>query len=699
MDDKNNETFVLKSVNELFGKTFNVPSFQRGYRWGKQEIEDLLLDLAEFANDKKKHIYLLQPLMVRKKGSNQYDVLDGQQRLTTLRVLLHVLKKKFPKNSPKDFFTITYSYRNKQGEDIFDNLEKLDWKKSPDHFFICRAYRCFTDPESSDSKELTGPEKNVQKILQNDQDILENIYNILLGRGKKQVKFIWYDCTQEIEPVQGQSESVSKDLEAIHFFNRFNKGKIPLTDSDLIKALFILNIMKDKLKNAEDAQEDVLRARTDLIIVQWDQLEKQFQDSHFTTFAFKPKEMKAKNTSQNNLPLDATDKPKTEITLEVNSLDDFFNFVANKKPNLRDQHPAYRYFQEKFDNSSQQDFADLWQNEVLKSFDVLYRWYNDPVCYNYVGWLVHFGTSLNDICKISDPKSLLKKIENKLLNKKEYKGKYNKLTDYIRETDENGNKKIVLDELLDDADYETGKELLHKILLLFNIAIYNNAGQKFPFADYYKDKWDLEHVASQNDSDIKEEKQRAEWKRWVQQSIASEYIENGKINENHNDLTKDELKQKLQKIWDTLQNEPADTTEKYRNFKELYEAVGQFYDEIYGFSGDESEKHDVSNIVLLDQHTNRSYHNAPFPHKLKCILKRDSEGQLILTGTKNAFLHYYNFLEDNADKSEDNEVTRENKLFRLPKLMLWTEQDRQEYRKGIRNTLKKLFTEKEQPNE
>ena len=676
MCDKNNETFGLKSVNELFGKTFNVPSFQRGYRWGKQEVEDLLLDLAEFAN-KNENIYLLQPLMVRKKGSNQYDVLDGQQRLTTLRILLHVLKEKFPKKPQENFFTITYSYRNKQDENIFDNLEKLDWKKSPDHFFICKAYRYFTN--------------KVREILQKSPDILENIYNILLGQGEKQVKFIWYDCTQEIESAQGQSESVSKDLEAIRFFNRFNKGKIPLTDSDLIKALFILNIMKDKLNNAEAVQEEVLRTRTNLIIVQWDQLEKQFQDPYFTTFAFKPKEMKGKNTSKNNLPQDATYQP--EITLEVNSLDDFFNFVANKKPDLRDPHSAYRYFQEKFDKLLQHDFADLWQNEVLKSFDVLYRWYNDPVCYNYVGWLVRFGASLNDICKSPDPKSLLGEIKKNLLKKKEY---------IIGETDDQGNEK--LDELLDHANYETDQELLHKILLLFNIAIYNNAGQKFPFADYYKDKWDLEHLASQNDSDIKGEQQREDWKRWVKQSIASEYIENGKINENHNSLNNDDCKQKLQKIWDTLNKESSDTPEKYRNFKELYESVGQFYDEIYGFSGDGSDasgdgsdnKHNISNIVLLDEHTNRSYHNSPFPHKLKCILKRDSEGQLILTGTKNAFLHYYNFLEEDTGELEDNKVKKENKLFCLPKLTLWTKQDRQQYRKGIKNTLKKLFTEKEQ---
>ena len=71
-----------KLVGKIEGE-FYIPSYQRGYRWGKDEVERLLDDIhANGANG-----YCLQPIVVRRRKDG-YELIDGQQRLTTL-FLLH----------------------------------------------------------------------------------------------------------------------------------------------------------------------------------------------------------------------------------------------------------------------------------------------------------------------------------------------------------------------------------------------------------------------------------------------------------------------------------------------------------------------------------------------------------------------------------------------------------------------------------
>lgn len=87
----------LKSVSELLGMKFFIPSYQRGYRWTEQQVKDLLEDIWEFSKKKKQEyeFYCLQPLVVKCMNNNDkqkaqlnineewYEVIDGQQRLTT----------------------------------------------------------------------------------------------------------------------------------------------------------------------------------------------------------------------------------------------------------------------------------------------------------------------------------------------------------------------------------------------------------------------------------------------------------------------------------------------------------------------------------------------------------------------------------------------------------------------------------------
>ncbi len=79
----------LKTVNELQGYNFYVPSYQRGYRWSSKEIIELLNDISDFnprpvGDTDEKTWYCLQPIVVKEKDETTYEVIDGQQRLTDL---------------------------------------------------------------------------------------------------------------------------------------------------------------------------------------------------------------------------------------------------------------------------------------------------------------------------------------------------------------------------------------------------------------------------------------------------------------------------------------------------------------------------------------------------------------------------------------------------------------------------------------
>lgn len=109
---------------------FYVPSYQRGYRWDKKQVEQLIDDLYEFSSrteGNKSAFYCLQPLVVKRivvDGKVYLEVVDGQQRLTTILIILQALhqidydrfrgdesSKLYAASIPRNAFAIKYETR------------------------------------------------------------------------------------------------------------------------------------------------------------------------------------------------------------------------------------------------------------------------------------------------------------------------------------------------------------------------------------------------------------------------------------------------------------------------------------------------------------------------------------------------------------------------------------------------------------
>lgn len=230
----NSETVLdTKLAGDISG-TFYVPSYQRGYRWGATEVTRLLDDIsANGANN-----YCLQPVVVRRREKG-YELIDGQQRLTTLYILLQYLQKEF-KPRIKLKFDLIYDTREKSAE-YLRNIDESLANTNIDYFHICRARKAIDEWFQRQPDDVTAA---------------DDIYGYLV----KYVKIIWYE-TDETE-------------DAISLFTRLNIGKIPLTSAELVKAMLLSRA--DHRAIDQDRQKE--------ISLQWDNIEKELHDDSLWYF-------------------------------------------------------------------------------------------------------------------------------------------------------------------------------------------------------------------------------------------------------------------------------------------------------------------------------------------------------------------------------------------------------------------------------
>ena len=450
-----------KSVAEFLDGQhhFLIPSFQRGYRWGDKQVRDLLDDMLSFVRAKSTVSYFLQPIVVRHLQDGAWEVLDGQQRLTTM---LLVLKNLIPYLSPKKaervknrLYGITYAARKNL------DLDRLDPQSDIDSYHLYHASKLIKDWMAHVSENYGAAfDRFAGALFDSDSD--------------QKVQFIWY-------VVPDPSESVAADtderVEAIKIFNRLNKGKIGLTSSELIKALFILACKKSG---------DRWEAESLKISMVWNAMECRFADDGFWCFI--------------------SDKSADPLT----RMDLLFDFVSGAKSGTDG---SYRWFQQRFDDDNDGGtFLELW-NRVKSIFDMLVHWYEDTNIYNYVGYLVANGKSPSDI------HAAIEKAK-KDADDWDEEQTYCVLRGMI-----SGVLKHVAD--IETVTYEDS-DSVRKILLLFNVDLYRTSGLRFDFAAYRQENWDIEHVDSQTTNTMQDIDDKIIWLECVAQSLSAESSKDAK---------------------------------------------------------------------------------------------------------------------------------------------------------------------------
>jgi hypothetical protein len=211
-----------RKVGDLEGSFF-VPDYQRGYRWGEDEVRRLLDDIQEAGTAE----YYLQPVVVKPMESGAWELVDGQQRLTTLYLILRTMKTFLPELELR--YTLTYETRPGSEAYLDDpqaaaSLENIDFFHMHRAFTVVRAW--FSEQQNATSAAI-------------------DLYKALTST----VYVIWYEAPQEPE------------FDSRAMFTRLNVGRIPLTDAELVKALLLSRIRRPHETAAQwDSMERDLRS-------------------------------------------------------------------------------------------------------------------------------------------------------------------------------------------------------------------------------------------------------------------------------------------------------------------------------------------------------------------------------------------------------------------------------------------------------
>ena len=94
----NNNNLKSYNIKELLDNNkYVIPIYQRNFAWRKNEISQLIMDISDYANENKykQACYYIGTLIVDRKDNGSLEIIDGQQRLTTLYILLSLIKNEY----------------------------------------------------------------------------------------------------------------------------------------------------------------------------------------------------------------------------------------------------------------------------------------------------------------------------------------------------------------------------------------------------------------------------------------------------------------------------------------------------------------------------------------------------------------------------------------------------------------------------
>lgn len=331
---------TLKKINDLLTMSFFIPAYQRGYRWSARQVIELLEDIYEFCDRKIKvdeDFYCLQPVVVKQRGE-QWELVDGQQRLTTILLILGYFNSRFAEDFRKQLYTLEYETRPESREYLV-SLDENKRDQNIDFHFIFEAY------------------SNIRAWFKDKVHRINDIESVFLNK----VKIIWYQLAE--------AENVTD------VFTRLNMGKIPLVNAELVKALFL------KSSNFSSVGQTVRHLQQLNIAQEWDAIEKRLQDDAFWYFV--SNQPITSNRIEFVLAL-AARRLSSEGILEHDKLKVFLQF--NKQLQ---------------NNDNEVDVVKEWL-KIKQCFMTLEEWFNDKALFHLVGYLVSQKVAVETIFDLSE---------------------------------------------------------------------------------------------------------------------------------------------------------------------------------------------------------------------------------------------------------------------------------------------------------
>lgn len=530
-------------VGDIEGRFF-VPSYQRGYRWGVDEVLRLLDDITGSGDDD----YYLQPVVV-KAQSDEWELIDGQQRLTTLFLILQYMSNTGLKSTGANY-AMRYATRPGSAAYLRDP-DPTEIKSNIDYFHIHQAYRTIASWFDGHGARR--------------QYVADKFYTALFER----VYVFWYEAPASVD--------------ATALFTRLNVGRIPLTDSELVKALVLARV------RARDGNEE----RAISIATEWDAIERGLRAPEVWAFVSSRGEDEA-----------------TRIDLLLDAAADRVLKAEGKPVPRRDDRQPFLTF-ETLRPRILASPTSVW-NEVADLYSIVQGWYDDRSLFHKVGYLT--ATGLDFVAVLNESAGRTKADFD------------NHLTTLIRE------RLNLSADRLAELSYESKPQAkrLADVLLLMNAATVSaaaNSSERYSFSAHARGMWSLEHVNAQQTDRLNRESQ---WSTWLKDQ--RDALGGARALDSHE---RAKLEQEIDQALAQLTREKFLALES--RIVPLFAAQDDDKDEA---------THSIWNLALLSRDDNSALNKAVFEVKRRRIIERDKAGSYIPVCTRNLFLKYYSKADD-----------------------------------------------------
>ncbi len=445
-----------KLMGTLQTEKYYIGAYQRGYKWKSSgpndQVPQLLTDIYEaFVTNRAE--YYLQYITVKKNEAhkNWLEVIDGQQRLTTISLLFYSFKKLFGfENITKDI--VQYErYEGKDGN-IFDVVIEYDSKT----------------PEIADKLER---DQNLYYMYR-AKVCISSFLSLL---SENEAKELYDYCRQKVKIIINLEDEMTA---AEEIFSNLNDNKVDLTNYYLIKGLLFTKSTRPAHQQKQFVEIQEKRNR---IARNWDEIDNWLQNEVHNQLFFH--NYKTIGNDEKNIGINSLlNALKPQVSSDASNIPVLRNFYDTLKEKTGKSSDDYALFNCYNANLKTQERAEEKLSDIHLTSKRLKNWYEDNELYNLIGYYICTKGKLDDILHlgISD---LKQRLYTHLKTTLQLKGKQ-----------------------IEQLNYEDDRLFLNIMFLALNVFMLKNDtnnividySQRFDFHSFRTNNWSIEHIYPQN---------------------------------------------------------------------------------------------------------------------------------------------------------------------------------------------------------
>lgn len=253
---------------------FDVPTFQRPYVWGREEIDDLIYDLAEFLESDQNNYFLglisLESSSSQSQTTSRQNIIDGQQRLISFTLLCSALYRLITARgynpSRQSWISsrlaLAQACRDDEGrarirfyeEDAQQLYEQLMDVDTPVDMTILSGESDETPTNSEDAEDEDELLGRTRDTLKKAYDIFEDGVQILFPNERVEEATVWPEIRKLVNNVLVAFLRLPPNQEALMVFQRMNNRGRQLSEDEKVKTVFAV---------AADGQSSILQTIND----------------------------------------------------------------------------------------------------------------------------------------------------------------------------------------------------------------------------------------------------------------------------------------------------------------------------------------------------------------------------------------------------------------------------------------------------